>query len=249
NEVRKLADGQTLIDGLNAIEIGEPLAYFRGAEYAGVDPANGDALFYRNTKDENGNIIDRSTTNNFNEATFVNIGNPTPDFVGGMSHNFSYKGIELGFTVQLATGHQIMNQAGRFQESPGWFDNQSISQLDRWQQPGDITDVPRLVFLGGNGDQERNSRYVQNASYLKMRDITLGYRFPSKILDKLKMSSLRVYVSARNLFTITGYDGWDPEVTRDDGTTATNVSNINIGTDFYSAPLPRSFTFGVNFGF
>ena len=148
NEVTELADGQTLIDGTNAIEVGKPIGFFRGAEYAGVDPANGDALFITNTMDENGNIIDRSTTNNFNEAEFVDIGNPTPDFVGGFTNTLSYKGIELSFTMQLATGQQINNTAGRFQESPGWFDNQSRSQLRRWQQPGDITDVPRSGVFG-----------------------------------------------------------------------------------------------------
>ena len=251
NEVKSLAEGQVIIDngGINVVEVGEPLGYFRGREYAGVDPANGDALFVLNTRDENGNIIDRGTTNNPAEAEFVKIGNPTPDFVGGMTNSFSYKGIELSFTIQVALGQQVNNSAGRFQFHGDWFDNSDRRILDRWQQPGDITDVPRVVFFYGNGGGTRNSRYVEDAGYLKMRDISLGYRFQKPLLDKIGLSSARVFVSARNLFTITQYEGWDPEVTTDLSTTTTGVSNTAIGNDFYSAPMPRSFTMGINLGF
>lgn len=221
-----------------AIE-GEPIGIFFGPEYAGVDPANGDALY--TVIDSDGN---RSTTNNVNNATLMKVGDPNPDFIAGMTNTFSYKGIELSILFQGVFGYQVYNGGGKFMTANGdFFDNQTIDQMRRWQNPGDITDVPQARYLGGNGTAE-SSRYVYDAGYLRLKTVTLGYTLPKDVVGKARLSSARVYVSAQNLLTFTNYDGWDPEVNAD-----TYANNINQGIDFYSAPQAKTITFGINVGF
>ncbi|MCZ8022052.1 MAG: TonB-dependent receptor [Cyclobacteriaceae bacterium] len=218
---------------------GEPIGIFFGPQYAGVDPANGDALY--TVIDSDGN---RSTTNNVNNATLMKVGDPNPDFIAGMTNTFSYKGLELSILFQGVFGYQVYNGGGKFMTANGdFFDNQTIDQLRRWQNVGDITDVPQARYLDGNGTAE-SSRYVYDAGYLRLKTVTLGYNLPKEITGKAKLTSARVYVSAQNLLTFTNYEGWDPEVNAD-----TYASNINQGIDFYSAPQPKTITFGINIGF
>jgi TonB-linked SusC/RagA family outer membrane protein len=218
---------------------GEPIGIFFGPQYAGVDPANGDALYTVINADGT-----RSTTNDVNTATLMKVGDPNPDFIAGMTNTFSYKGIELSILFQGVFGYQVYNGGGKFMSANGdFFDNQTVDQLRRWQNPGDITDVPQARYLGGNGTAE-SSRYVYDAGYLRLKTVTLGYNLPKEITGKAKLTSARVYVSAQNLLTFTNYEGWDPEVNAD-----TYASNINQGIDFYSAPQPKTITFGINIGF
>ena len=97
-------------------------------------------------------------------------------------------------------------------------------------------------YLGGNGTAE-SSRYLEKASYTRLKTITLGYSLPKSITDKLKLSRLRVYATANNLLTFTKYSGWDPEVNTD------YTSGVAAGNDFYSAPQPKTITVGLNLGF
>ncbi len=242
NEVKALAPGQEIIDngGFNVVRVGEAIGVFYGAEYAGVDPANGDALWYVNA--EGGG---RETTNDFNEANFVVVGDPNPDFIGGITNTFSYKGISLDVTFQGVYGNEIQLGGDVFMACNAcWFDNQTKDQLRSWKNPGDITDIPEARLGYSNGDQERSSRYISDGSYLRLRTATLAYEFPKSLLNRLKLSRLRVYATGQNLLTFTDYEGWDPEVSSDDF-----VTNTAFGIDFYSAPQPRTITFGLNVGF
>ncbi len=250
NEIVNLR-GQIVEGGfVNRAEEGEPIGIFFAPEYAGVDPANGDALYYVNETDADGNIIDRSTTNDYNGANRVVIGDPNPDFTAGVTNNFSYKGIELNVFFQGVFGNQVYNGGGKFQSANGdFFDNQSRDQLGRWQQPGDITNIPQARLFGANGTGE-SSRYLSDGSYVRLKTVTLGYSLPLAIIERANLSKLRIYVSGQNLLTFTDYEGWDPEVNTDylsEGGTA--GGNISQGNDFYSAPQARTFTVGVNVGF
>lgn len=235
--------GQVITGGfLNRAVEGQPLGVFVGPEYAGVDPANGDALYYKNTKNADGSV-DRATTNDVNQAEYVVIGNPNPKWIGGITNEFSYKGIDFSFTFQGVYGNSVYNGAGKFMSANGdFYDNQTIDQMNRWQKPGDITNVPQARYLGGNGTAE-SSRYLQDASYTRLKTITLGYTFPSSVVNKLKLSKLRVYATANNLLTFTKYTGWDPEVNTD------YLGGVAAGNDFYSAPQPKTITVGLNLGF
>lgn len=249
NEVTSLG-GQTIIDDggsryMNVVMVGQPIGVFYGAEYAGVDPANGDALWYVNTKDANGKVIDHTTkTNDFSQANFIVIGKPTPDLIGAITNTFDYKGFSLAFTFQGVTGNQIHMVGDQWMAANGvWYDNQVVSQLNSWKKPGDITDVPQARLGWDNGDQSRNSRYLSSGAYLKLRSLILSYELPKRIISKIKLDRLRIYVQGQNLLTFTRYVGWDPEVSAD-----FLNSNVVSGCDFYSAPQPRSFVFGINIG-
>jgi TonB-linked SusC/RagA family outer membrane protein len=239
--------GQVIEGGIinRAVE-GYAIGVFFAPEYAGVDPANGDALYYLNTVNTDGSV-DRGTTNDYNDAQRVVIGDPNPDYVGGITNNFSFKGIDLSVLFQGVFGNDIYNGGGQYQSGNGsnGYDNQSRDQLNRWRNPGDITDVPQARLNGGNGTGE-SSRYLSDGSFVRLKTVTLGYALPRTLVNRIRMQQVRVYASAQNLLTFTKYEGWDPEVNAD---YLASSSNIALGTDFYSAPQARTITFGISLGF
>ena len=241
NEVMSLDGDQTLIPGndgryMNSLIVGEAIGVFYGPRYAGVDPANGDALWFLDDG--------KSTTNEYNDAGDFVVGNPNPDWIGGLNNTLSYKGFELSFLFQGVWGNQIQNGAGGFMSTGAdWFDNQTKDQLRRWRNPGDITDVPQARFYYPNGTGS-SSRYVYDGSYIRLKSLNFGYNLPKSVTDKLKISTARIYVMGVNLLTFTDYEGWDPEVNTD-----YRAGNRNQGADFYSAPQIKSVTFGLNLGF
>jgi len=243
NEVTYV-NGQTIgTNDLNRVIEGQPVGVFYGREYAGVDPANGDALYYLNTTNSDG-TINRGTTNDFNAAQNSVLGNPTPKYTGGITNTFGYSNFDLSFTVSGAFGNKIYNSAGQYMSAEGsnGLDNQTLDQMDYWDQPGDITDVPEPRLFYANGTNA-SSRYLSSGSYVRLKTVSLGYTMPKKVLAKYKIDRVRFFANAYNLFMITKYEGWDPEVNSD-----YQASNINLGVDFYSAPQPRTITFGVNIG-
>jgi len=246
NKITNL-NGQIIEGGLNnmsrAVE-GQPIATFFTVEYAGVDPENGDALWYKNTPLPDGSL-DRTTTNRYNQAQRVVIGSPLPKWTGGVTNTFSYKGIELSVFFNAQLGQKInFYGAGRFSSANGRFeDNQTADQLNSWTPQNRNTDIPEARLFFNNGAQP-SSRFIYDGSFVRLRNVTLSYNIPRSILSKVKMNAARVFVTGQNLLTFTNYKGWDPEVNADD-----IVTNIAQGYDFYSAPQPRTITFGVNIGF
>ncbi|MBD0255634.1 MAG: SusC/RagA family TonB-linked outer membrane protein, partial [Cytophagales bacterium] len=171
-------------------------------------------------------------------------------FIGGLTNTFSYKGFDLSALFQFVYGNDVYNVAGYFQSANAdYFDNQSKDQLRRWQKPGDVTDVPQARLYAGNGTRV-SSRWVQDGSFLRLKTVTLGYNLPKALVNKAFMQSARIYVAGQNLLTFTDYDGYDPEV-NSTYFQATNAqqTNVNLGHDFYTPPLARTITFGVNVGF
>lgn len=222
----------------NAVIIGQPIGVFYGAKYAGVDPANGDPLFY----EQDG----KTTTNVFGDAGKFIIGDPNPDWIAGISNTITWKGLELNFLFQGVFGNQVQDGAGGFMSaSADWFDNQTRDQLKRWQKPGDITNVPqaRLNRFGDFDSPSMSTRYIYDATYVRLKNITLGYNLPANVLSKARLSNARIYVSAVNLLTFTKYPGWDPEVNTD-----YRAGNVNQGSDFYAAPQIKSVVFGLTVG-
>jgi TonB-dependent starch-binding outer membrane protein SusC len=238
NKITRLA-GQPIFPGgryLGRVSEGEPFGYFYGKAYAGVDPANGDALYY---VDE----TRTATTNSYADAANQKVGDPNPDFFGGFGNKFSFKSFDLDVQTQFVSGNDIYNSAGGFQSANGdYFDNQTSDQLNRWRQPGDITNVPQARFLGGNGTRA-SSRYIQDGSYFRVKNVVLGYTIPKQFASKIKAQNARIYVSALNLFTFTDYTGYDPEIN------TTFAGAVQLGTDFYTPPQARTITFGINVGF
>ncbi|MEL6649217.1 MAG: TonB-dependent receptor [Bacteroidota bacterium] len=242
NEIINL-DGQVIEGGfINRAVEGQPIGVFFAPEYAGVDPENGDALYFINETDDDGNIINpEATTNDYDAANRTVIGDPNPDFIYGMNNTFSFAGFDLSILLQGVSGNEIYNAGGVFQlDGFGWFDNQDARVLDRWQNPGDETDIPELRFLNG---AQPSSRFIEDGSYLRVKTVTFGYNLPNNLLTPIGLRSIRLYATGQNLLTFTNYGGWDPEVNAD-----FTASNIGLGNDFYSAPQARTIILGVNVG-
>jgi TonB-linked SusC/RagA family outer membrane protein len=244
NKVLKIDGDQDTLsfnDGryMNALMVGQAIGVHYGPRYAGVDPANGDALFYK----QDG----KTTTNDYNSAGSFVVGNPNPKYFGGLTNNFSYKGIELNVLFQGVFDYQIVNGAGGFMSAGAdWFDNQTRDQLKRWQKPGDKTNVPqaRLNYYGDFPSPSVSTQYMEEGTYVRLKNVTLAYNIPGKLLSKAKLGSARIYATGVNLATFTKYTGWDPEVNTD-----YRAGNINQGGDFYAAPQIKSIVVGLNIGF
>lgn len=238
NKVTKLVEPLNYTQ--NRVEEGQPIGFFYMPEYAGVDPDNGDALFY---------MANGETTNDYADAEFRNVGNPNPKYFGGLSNSFTYKGFDLNVFFQFVQDVDLYKMHGIYMSNnAGWVDNQTKDQLRRWQQPGDITDVPQARFGESNGDR-MSSRYIADGSYIRLKDLTLGYSLPDNLVSKMAMQKLRIYISGLNLITITQYDGFDPEVTAT-GTNRSQTSlNVQQGVEYYSTPQAKGLTAGINITF
>jgi|LakMenEpi03Aug12_release.lakeMendotaPanAssembly.Ray.scaffolds.fasta_scaffold00706_51 TonB-linked SusC/RagA family outer membrane protein len=244
-------NGQIIEGGIgrlpNRAMEGQALGVFFGVEYAGVNPANGDAQFYKNTTNADGSL-DRTILSNsqFNQAQRQIIGDPNPDVIAGVTNTFSYKGFDFSFQFNGIFGNDV-NVYGMGQYSMAnmiYEDNQTADQMNRWRKPGDITNVPQARYYFGNGNQP-SSRFIVDGSFVRLRTINFGYNLPSKIVKKAKLDRVRLYVSALNLLTFTNkYPLWDPEVNAD-----SFDSNIAKGNDFYTPPQPKTILFGINVGF
>ncbi|MGB5691191.1 MAG: SusC/RagA family TonB-linked outer membrane protein, partial [Flavobacteriaceae bacterium] len=154
-------------------------------------------------------------------------------------------GIDFSFTFQGEWGAQLYNGGGIYQSTNAdFFDNQTRDQLNRWQQPGDITNVPQARLFGANGSQ-RSSRYLEDSDFIRLRNLTLGYTLPIGITERIGLDRIRFYFTGVNLLTITDYSGWDPESTAD----YTQLNSASSGFVFYSPPQARTLTFGINLDF
>ncbi|MHC1778303.1 MAG: TonB-dependent receptor [Lentimicrobium sp.] len=235
-------DGPEIAYGVNYVIEGDEIGVFKLAEYAGVHPMTGDALFYRN--DGSG-----LTTNNYNEARPVVAGSPNPDFIGGLTNVFIYNQFDLNILMSFVYGNKIYMSGDRYLSSnaESW-DNQSLDQLDRWQQPGDFTEVPQARFDTRNGSQH-STRYLKDGSYLRIRNISLGYNLSKQTTQKLRLNKVRLYISGQNLLTFTKYPGFDPEVNSMSAGASTQAYNVSLGVDFFTAPQMRSLICGIEVNF
>lgn len=206
---------------------GHPLGAFWGYVSEGVDPETGDLIY----KDVNGDGVVTSSDRTY-------IGDPNPDFTFGLTNTFSWKGFSLSILIQGSYGNDIYNVSRM--ESEGMFNsnNQSTGVLRRWRIPGQITDVPRVGF-----NQQNSTYYLEDGSYLRVKDISLSYDVPRNICKKIYLQRLTPYVSVTNLITWTGYSGRDPEVNQ-----AGNSGAVQ-GIDWGTYPLCRSFVMGLKVEF
>ncbi len=234
NEIKELPDGADVVTGENILREGEPLNAFYLVEYAGVDPDNGDALYYLDGKGS-------GTTTDPNEANRVIAGKPYADWIAGLTNSLYYSGFDLSLTFVGEWGASLYNGGGVYQSANAdYFDNQSRDQLQRWQQPGDITNVPQARLFGGNGTAT-STRYLQEADFIRLRNLSFGYTLPESFTDQVGLDKFRVYFTGINLLTITDYDGYDPETTNDAG--------FGPGQTFYSSPGVKTMSLGVNINF
>jgi TonB-linked SusC/RagA family outer membrane protein len=232
NEITKLPQPE-IISGTKKLSVGNDIFAFWLRDYAGVDPANGDALYYQDIKDASGNVTGRTTVNNINNATYYYRGSAIPDLLGGITNSFRYKQFDFSALVTFQLGgefydgnYSTLMQRGTYGQAL------SINMLRRWQNPGDITDVPRLQRGVANQDG-LSTRFLYDASYLTLKNINLGYTIPKSLFSKYGISSFRAFVSVDNAITATKRLGMDPQRTFN-------------GTSDFTYPIFRTFTFGLN---
>lgn len=208
-------------------EPGRSLGGFYGYISDGVDPETGELMYRDLNGDHKISTSDRTY-----------IGDPNPDFVYGMTNTFSYKGFNLSVFVQGSYGNDVYN-ASRI-ETEGMYDgkNQSTRVLKRWKIPGQITDVPKAGF-----DLKNSTYFVEDGSYLRLKDVTLSYNFSGKLLKKWGITRLQPYFTATNLLTWTNYSGMDPEVNQ-----WGNSGSVQ-GIDWGTYPHSKTYTLGVNVEF
>ncbi len=234
NEVTKLVSPVSPASRtLGRLAVGHPYGEFYGKQYAGVDPNNGDALYYK---------ADMTTTNLYSAGVDTVLGDPNPDFYGGFNNRFSWKGFDLDIQCQFVKGGDVYNVAGFFQSVNGdYYDNQTVDQMNYWKKPGDVTNIPQPRLYAGNG-AGKSSRWMQDGSYFRVKSVNLGYNIPRRIINRFKLDNVRLYLAGTNLFTFTDYSGYDPEIN------TTYTGNINLGHDFYTPPQARTITVGINIG-
>lgn len=228
NTIVELYNGVTEYEPANSatkLVVGQQLGQFYMNRFYGVNPANGDALWL--TKD--GQI-----TTELRDSDKVLMGKSSiAPWLGGFGTILSWRGLSLNAQFSWVAGRYMINNDRYFDESNGRFMsyNQSRRLLDRWKQPGDVTDIPRHGVY-----TEFDSRLLEDASFLRLKNLTLSYSLPANILKKTGfIRGLRVYAQGQNLFTATGFSGLDPE------------GSSNVYAAAY--PMSRQFTFGLDLTF
>lgn len=212
NQITELYEGEPIIKGNKRLNIGKDINTWFMRKWAGVDSQNGDPL-WEIIDEETGEV---TTTNNWNDATQQEVGTSSPDYYGGFGTSFAYKGINLSANFAYSKGNEIYNYSRELYDADGAYPTYNQQVLaegwSRWQAPGDVATHPKPVYGGNKLSNKTSSRYLEDGSFLRMRNIRLGYTFDSQWVENLGMTNLNLYLSGDNLWTITDFSGMDPEV-------------------------------------
>jgi TonB-dependent starch-binding outer membrane protein SusC len=243
NKILSLNSDDILLNAYNDLEathilkIGKPVGSFYGLKYTGIDSETGDVQFEDINKD---GVID------YNDAQV--IGKALPTLFGGLTNNFTYKGFDLNIFCRYSAGNQVYNLIRATTENLGWgneggvssvYANNTTNVLDRWKKAGDNAEYGRASFINQNYYQN-SSQHVENASFFRIQNVTLGHNFRN-----IKgIAGLRLYAEAQNLYVLTRYKGFDPEVSSNGG-----LSDRTAGIDYGAYPSARTFLVGVNLKF
>ena len=234
NQITKLPNGEDILNGSQIFREGEPIRSIFMQRWAGVNPDDGTPQWI-DTDADGGEII----TGTYSQADRFIVGNAEPTFIAGLNNTFTWKGISLSAFFYTAQGHSIYNSSRRFIESDGqrygW--NHLVAAGENfWQQPGDIAERPQPRLGGNNAANSRSTRYLEDASFIRLRNVNLGYRLPRTLTDKWGLGAVSIYAQGVNLWTITDYSGFDPEADED-------------GSEFFRYPVGMSLTFGMDVTF
>lgn len=250
NRIEKLASD--ILQGASGRNIsilrqGYPVNSFFLYKQLYVDPQTGNAVYEDKNKDGKITAADRQI-----------VGNALPNYTGGLTNNISYKNFDFGFFFYFQQGNKIMNMNDFFLVHGGTQANIGFlpRQLERWQKPGDITDIPRLTTTSlnpttnnsgannyGGSVASLSSRYLEDASFIRLRTVSLAYTLPANAAKALHVSNIRAYVQGTNLLTFTDYGGLDPEVSSQSGNQNT------AGYDWATVPQPKTIQVGLNVTF
>ena len=256
NRVTKTPNGpflQTASSVSQQVKEGQDIYSWYMKEWAGVDPENGDPLWYvvdaneQYVLDENGN---KTTTNDYNATNAHVVGKATPLFSGGLNTQLSWNGIFLSVNTNFTYGNKIYNYTRMSTDADGAYVgyNQmsienSVQGWSRWEKKGDVATHPKAMLNGNKNSNAISSRYLEDGSYFRIKNLTVGYDFPTKLIKKAYMTRCRIYFSADNLFTATKFSGMDPEITL----TTSTYDLAGMYSNTY--PVGRTFQGGVEISF
>ncbi|QII45787.1 TonB-dependent receptor [Flagellimonas oceani] len=245
NKVVSLVNGDDIVNGtfgLNILREGEEINSYYTVRYAGVNPANGEPLYY----DLDGNITNEYSAS-FN--TILEGKSPYANIEGGFFTSIRWGGFGVRADFVGKAGNYIMNFQRQAGISIGNIDsNQRVEAFNYWKQPGDTNVLPSPLFQG-TADQD-SDRWLEKGDYLRLRTLTVDYNLPGKFLDRTGIDRVRIFATGQNLFTITEYNG-DPEIGigSDESSAAGSAGFIPGAFSLFSYPQTRSYTFGVEIGF
>ena len=214
---------------------------------------NGDPMWYK--VDENGDYVldaagKKTTTNDYNDTYAHAVGTATPMFSGGLNTTVSWNGIFLHLNSNYQYGNKIYNYTRHSSDADGaylGYNQLSIKESKlgwkRWEKAGDVATHPKAMLNGNKNANQISSRYLEDGSYFRIKNLTVGYDFPTQLISKAKMTKCRLYFSADNLWTASRFSGMDPEITLE--------SSANNLAGFYSEnyPVGRTFQGGVEISF
>lgn len=269
NELSSLGIGNTIFgpgfegDPVSYTEEGQPIAYFYGWEVEGIFQSNEEAQGAprQNLPDDladydptshtaAGDIRFRDLNDDgvINADDRTNIGHFLPDMTYGLNASANWKGFDLTLFLQGVSGNEILNTNLYDLEGMTRLFNAGTAVLDRWTPQNTDTNVPRAVTSDPNRNSRISTRYIEDGSYMRIKNLTIGYSLPSTVLSSFGngfISNLRVYVSSQNLLTITNYSGYDPEV----GVRTGLDASLATGVDYGQFPQARTFLAGIQIGF
>lgn len=247
NRVLSLVNDSPITPASNTnqrIEVGHSIGSWYMQEWAGVNPENGAPQWY----DAEGNV-----TSTYAQAARRYVGTALPKITGGLTNQLQYKDFDLSFLISFSAGNKALNRTRQFWENDGNSPNYNagVDVVDRWQQPGDISDRPKAIWNNNSLSNSISTRYLEDLSYVRLRNVRFGYSLPKTIVDKISASQIKFYAQAENLITLTGYTGFDPDVNTAPlaPTSGSSVATANSGVDFFRYPTARIVTFGVTASF
>lgn len=211
NEITELTQDE-FINGSKLWKVGNSIFDFFIRDWAGVDPADGRGMWFIDVLDANGEVVGKTTTKNYDEATRYQKGTSIPDIYGGFTTFLKYKQFDLNILANFSFGGQLLDTdysglINQF-ENPG--NPIHPDNFNRWQQPGDITDVP-LLLASNNNHSARSTRFLFDNDYVRLKSLTFGYNIPTEALSKYGISRFRLFLQADNILTWQSHKGIDPE--------------------------------------
>ncbi|MBO9701310.1 MAG: TonB-dependent receptor [Sporocytophaga sp.] len=236
NKVESLGDGvDYVISGQSIAKVGQPLGSFYGYKSIGI---------YQTGEATPGNIK-YADINGDGQITQdrdrVVIGNAQPKFLAGLTNNFYYKNFDVSIFFYASYGNKVFNQNRQQLEQLTGQQNASTAALDRWTTSNPSTTMPRAFFE--DATTVVSDRFVEDASFLRLKNIVIGYTLPAKLTNKAHIGKARFYIAAQNILTLTKYTGYDPEVSKNEQTTLTQ------GVDYGVYPNSKSYQVGLNVTF
>ena len=259
NDLFAIAGAQAREQRLTRTQKGSPLSYFYGYKVAGIFQNEGEvAGSAKQNFGTNADGVGRFKYEDINNdgkidaSDRTNIGSPHPDFTYGLNLNLAYSDFDLTLFVQGSQGNSIYNFTKYFTDFAGVFyqSGKGTNILNAWTPTNTNTTVPKLTSGTPNGETETNSYFVEDGSYVRLKNLQLGYTIPKAIIQKLGIERLRFYVQGQNLFTATKYTGLDPELSlRSFSAGDTRTTNLDIGIDRGSYPVAKTLLLGVNLTF